>query len=120
MPQGLSAGPQRPTRPGLAGGQQIGDWPRASAPTNAGSRKRPVHGAPFSQPGTAPLEPQEHREQLVAAEPGPPRSQRHPERTGRLQQDRSTTPKPAILRDPANRRTAPSGTPYSAGICELA
>jgi hypothetical protein len=37
----------------------------------------------FSQPGPAPLEPPQHGEQLVVAEPGPPRSQRHHERAGR-------------------------------------
>ena len=34
----------------------------------------------FSQPGPAPLEPPQNGEQLVAAEPGPPR---RPERAGR-------------------------------------
>jgi len=37
----------------------------------------------FSQPGTAPPELEQHRDQLAAAEPGPPRSQRHHERVGR-------------------------------------
>jgi len=92
MPQGLSAGPQRPTRPGPAAGQQIGDWRRASAPTSARPRKRPVQRGQFSQFGTAPLEPQQHGEQLVVSEPGPPRSQRRHERAGRSQQDSSTAP----------------------------
>ena len=51
------------------------------------SKKRPAQRDHLSQPGTAPLELQQHGEQLVAAEPGPPRGQRHHERAGRLQQD---------------------------------
>ena len=38
MPQGLSACPQRPTRPSPAGGQHKGDWPPASARTSARPR----------------------------------------------------------------------------------
>ena len=60
MPQGLSAGPQRPTRPGLAGGQHKGDWPRASGPTSARPRERPAQRGHVSQPGTAPPKPQQH------------------------------------------------------------
>ena len=45
-----------------------------------------------SQFGPEPLEPQQHGERLVVAEPGPPRSQRHHERAGRPRQDSSTTP----------------------------
>ena len=43
----------------------------------------PAQRAFFSQPDTALPEPQQHREQLVVAEPGPPPSQRHYERAGR-------------------------------------
>src|SRR5262249_16129522 len=35
MPQGLSAHPPRPTRPGPAGGPHNGGWPRALAPASA-------------------------------------------------------------------------------------
>ena len=92
MPQGLSAGPQRPTQPGLAGGQQLGDWPRASAPASARPRKRPLQCGQVSPPGTVPLEPQQRREQLVVAEPGPPRSQRHHETRQPPPAGSSTTP----------------------------
>ena len=91
MPQDLSAGPQRPTRPGPGGGTHK-RGPRASAPASVCPRERPVQCGHVSQPGTAPPEPQQRRGQLVAAEPGPPRCQRHHERAGRLQQDSSTSP----------------------------
>ena len=115
MPQGLSACPQRPTRPGPARGQHNGDRPRASAPASARPRNRPAQRSLFSQPGTAPPELQQYRDQPVAAEPGPPRSQRHHERAGRPQPPVPRLPKLAILRQPINRRPCPSGTPYSAG-----
>ena len=116
MPQGVSAGPQPAYRPGPAGGPRTGDWPGASARTSARPRRRPAQRGHLSQPGTAPLELQQHGEQLVAAEPGPPRSQRHHERAGRLQQDSSATPRNRPFC--TSRRTpqaCPSGMPYSIG-----
>ena len=114
MPQGLSAGPQRPTRPGPAGGPRKSDRPGAPARTSARPAKRPAQRGHVSPPGTARLELQQHGEQLVVAEPGPPRSQRHHERAGPTAGQFHDSPKPAILCEPANRRPAPSGTPYSA------
>ena len=92
MPQGLSAGRPTAYRPGPAGRQHKGDRPSASDP-QARLQKTPGPVRPCQPAGPAPLEPPQHGEQLVAAEPGPPRSQRHHERAGRLQQNRSTTPR---------------------------
>ena len=45
MPQGLSAVPQRPTRPGPAGSQHKSDWPRASRPSARRLHRVPARGA---------------------------------------------------------------------------
>src|SRR5215472_12098220 len=116
MPRGLSAHPQRPTRPGPAEANttatgHVPQHPQARAQENA-----PAQRGHVSQPGTVPPEPQQHREPLVAAEPGPPRSQRRHERAGRPQPGVPRLPKLAILREPTNHWPAPSGTPYSASL----
>ena len=84
MPQGLSAPPPNGL-PGPAPHQattkatgRVPQHPHARGHENV----RPG-AAFFSQPGTAPPEPPQHCEQLVVAEPGLPRSQRHHERAGR-------------------------------------
>ena len=84
MPQGLSAPPPNGL-PGPAPHQattkatgRVPQHPHARGHENV----RPG-AAVFSQPGTAPPELEQHREPLVGAEPGPPRSQRHHERAGR-------------------------------------
>jgi len=84
MPQGISAGPQRPTRPGSRPARRR--LPTCLSTASAHPGKRPAWRGQFSPPGTAPLELQQHGEQLGAAEPGPPRSQPHRERAGRLPQ----------------------------------
>ena len=82
MPRGLSA--HRPTayparrEASTTAAGHVPQHPQARAQETAGPS-----AAFFSQPGTAPPEPQQHRDQPVAAEPGPPRSQRHHERAGR-------------------------------------
>jgi hypothetical protein len=84
MPQGLpayrpTAYPARPgRRPSTKAPGHVPQHPPARAHENA----RPS-AASFRQPGTAPPEPPQHCEQLVVAEPGLPRSQRHHERAGR-------------------------------------
>ena len=115
MPQGLPAhrppaypGPARQEASTTATGH-VPHHPQARVQENA-----PAQRGQVSQPGTAPPEPQQHREPLVAAKPGPPRSQRHHERAGRLQPAVPRLPKLAILREPRFGRPAPSGTPCSA------
>src|SRR5215472_9778076 len=103
MPQGLSAH-RPPAYPGPA---------RQEASTKATSRvtqdpqarvqERPAQRGHVSPPGTAPREPQQHREEAVVAEPGPPRSQRHHERAGRLQ--------PAVPRLPETDHSARAEVP---------
>ena len=84
MPQGLSA-PRPPAYPAWQEARttatgHVPQHPQARARENA-----PAQRGHVSPPGAAPSEPLQHRDQLVAAEPGPPRSQRHHERAGRLQ-----------------------------------
>ena len=83
MPQGLPAGPPA-ADPALPGGRPTARR-KATCPSThkRASQKRPLQCGQVSPPGTAPPEPPQHRDQPVAAEPGPARSQRPHERAGR-------------------------------------
>ena len=56
MPQGLSAGPQRPTRPGPGGRPAQRRLAACLSTDKRASTKLPAQRGHFSQPGTAPLE----------------------------------------------------------------
>src|SRR6516164_1441057 len=81
-----AARPIRPPSSAYPARQQAGTKATGRVPQHPQARghenARPG-AAFFSQPGTAPPELEQHRDQLAAAEPGPPRSQRHHERVGR-------------------------------------
>ena len=70
--------------PGPAGGPHKATGHMPHHPQPRAPRKRPAQRGHVSQPGTAPPEPQQHGDQLVAAEPGPaaqpasPRTRRPP------------------------------------------
>ena len=115
MPQGLSACPQRPTRPGPARGQHNGDrrvpqHPQAraqeTARPSAAFSASPVRRRPNCS-STATSRWQQNQDRRAASAttnaPAAPSPQFH------------DSPKLAILRQPINRRPCPSGTPYSAG-----
>src|SRR5262249_53167749 len=117
MPQGLSAGPPTayPARPG---GRPAQRRPAARLTTRKHAPgKTPGPARPFA---ASPV-PRRLNRSSTANSRGQPHQDRRTARTTATLSAAASRPDPpppalAILREPTNRRPAPSGTPYSASL----
>src|SRR5215472_7346666 len=105
MPQGLPAH-RPPAYPGPAR-QEASTKATGHVPHHPQAQKTPGPARPRQPARYGAARTAAAPEQPAAAKPGPPHSQRHHQRAGRLQQELHDSPKLAILREPRFHRPAP-------------